>query len=269
MELTNDVQSLAELNKFNQNYRLYYGAPLNTKAITADFELLKAYSNAYQNNFVRNTPILGDALRLPDGQTVYFCHIYDNKAQTCEGGSFHLGEGYLSYSGGLDSGISFSGIELTAEKFVLPVWFCHRGYLTGGCGIYARIECRIWKTKECADLTGIPQVRRLKRQKLKEQSETVTKVDGNGRTYKEHLPEIMIRKNNLPDELLKDVEQATGLKFEDSNHYVPVYWCQPMKLEQIEMLRKFTQFSITEERDFNTYSPLLILTTKYGDRQSN
>jgi hypothetical protein len=264
-ELTNDVQSLAKLNKYNQNYTAYSGAPLQTKAISEDFELLKKYTGKYQKRYTNDKPCLGDCLRLPDGQTVYFCHIHGTYAQTCGGGSFRLtSNGGISYSGSLDSGITFNEIELTTEKYVLPVWFSHLGYLTGGSAIYARIECRIWKTKVGADLSGIAQVRRLKRQTLKEQSETLAKVDGNGRTYQQHLPEIMIKKNNLPEELLKEVEHATGLKFEDSHYYVPVYWCQPMKRAQIETLRKFTQFNISEEHDYSTYSPLIMLSYKYS-----
>jgi hypothetical protein len=262
-ELTSDVENLTKRNQFNENYRLYYGGPLNTKAIQIDFELLKKYTRAYQKRYLDYQPATGDCLRLPDGQTVYFCHIHEEKGQTCEGGSFHLSEsGYISYSGGLDSGIAFSDIELTSERYVLPVWFCHRGYLTGGCGIYANIECRLWKTKEGANLSGIPQVVRLKRKRLKEQSETITKVDGNGRQYKEHLPEIIIKKSSLRNELLEEVERATELKFEESYHFVPVYRCQPMKLKQIEAIRKFPQFKISEERDRTDYLPLLVLQVK-------
>jgi len=263
LELTNDVQSLAERNKFNGNYRAYYNAPLNTKAISEDFKLLQQYAGNYHQNHTIDKPSLGDALCLPDGQMVYFCYIHNISAQTCGGGSFHLtSDGYISYSGGLDHGLLLSEIELTTQKYVLPVWFCHRGYLTGGCGIYAHIECRVWTTKPGADLSGVPQVQRLRRQKLKAQSETITKKDSNGREYEEHLPEIMIKKNNLSDELFQEVLRITGLQFEDSQYCVPVYWCQPMKLTQIETLKSFVQLRWSVEKHYSNYNPLLVFQVK-------
>jgi hypothetical protein len=261
-ELTNDVESLATLNKYNANYSSYFGGELNREAVSKDFSLLKGYTDAYQKRLSKSKPAVGDCLSLPDGQFVYFCCIHPTKAQTCKMGSFCLTTvGTLSYSGGLDSGISLSEIELTNDRFVLPVWFYHNGHLCAGCAIYAHIECRVWKTKEGADLSGIPQVEELRRRKLKKQSETITKIDGNGRQYQEHLPEIIIYKKGVSPTLLKEIEQVTGLAFTDTYHYYPAYWCQPMKLEQINKLKSLCQFEVREERDFLTHEPLLILQT--------
>ena len=257
-KITVDVAGLAMLNQLNQNY---FGYPANVQSekIAKDFELLKEFTKAYHSRY-GNEPSLGDCLLLPDRQIVYFCHVHDDSVQTCGGGSFHLSpNGCISYSGGLDSGISIREIELTKEKQVLTVWFSHRGYLCAGCSIYANIECRVWRTKDQADLSGIPQVERLRKRKLKEQSETVRKIDGNGVEYFEHLPEIIIWRDNVSEETLKQIEQSTGLTFEVSYRYVSVYWCQPMTLKQVEDIRKFTQFHFTEERDFNTQEPILIL----------
>ena len=224
-DLTNDISGLAELNKYNQNYFTYSCSELNMQEVTKDFALLQEYTKAYHRRHSKITPSVGDCLFLPDGQVVYFCSIYDSKAQTCGGGSFHLTpSGYLSYSGGLDSGISFSDIELTNKAYVLRIWFCHRGYLCGGCGIYAHIQCRVWKTKVGANLFGIPQVETFRRRKLKEQSELITKIDGNGRKYDEYLPEIVIKKKGVSEELIREIEQTTGLIFTDTYCYVPVYW---------------------------------------------
>ena len=262
-DLTNDISGLAELNKYNQNYFTYSCSELNMQEVTKDFALLQEYTKAYHRRHSKITPSVGDCLFLPDGQVVYFCSIYDSKAQTCGGGSFHLTpSGYLSYSGGLDSGTSFSDIELTNKAYVLRIWFCHRGYLCGGCGIYAHIQCRVWKTKVGANLFGIPQVETFRRRKLKEQSELITKIDGNGRKYDEYLPEIVIKKKGVSEELIREIEQTTGLIFTDTYCYVPVYWCQPMKLEQIKKLKSYQQFKLSEERDFLNYGPRIILEIK-------
>jgi len=263
IELTKDVSSLAALNRFNQNYVLYLDAPFNQQAVKKDFLLLEQFNKAYQKRHSVNTHSVGDCLPLPDGQKVYFCHIHDHEGQTCDAGSFHLSNtGYMSYSGGLDAGISFDSILLTADKSALQVWFSHRGLLSGGCAIHANIESRVWITKQGADLSGIPQVKRLRRKLLKAQSETITKTDGNGRPYAEHLPEVVIKKQNLSKGLFHAVQQATGLPFEEDYYYVPVYWCQPIALQQIETLKHFPEFHFRVDFDSITYSPIWVLEVK-------
>lgn len=257
--LTKDILDLKKLNQYNQNYVLYYGGPVNDELIEKDFLLLESYTVAYQNTYSIERPIVGDCLLLPDGQYVYFCHIHSEYAQTCAGGSFHLcSSGFISYSGGLDSGIQISDIEPTQEKHVLPIWFNHRGYLCAGCGVNARIECRVWRTKTGADTSGIPQIERLRKQKLKEKSEIIIKIDSNGKEYQVHLPEIVIKKTGLSEELLNEIAETTGLMFEDSHFFVPVFWSQPMKLEQIEKLKKFDQLKMTESRSFSTSEQILV-----------
>lgn len=259
-ELTDNIDRLAKYNSDNPNYISYPFTEIDMKKVTSDFELLRRYARAYDESHKSNSPSVGDCLLLPDQQVVYFCSINNDKIQTCEGGSFHLcSNGFISYSGELDSGICLSDMELTEERYVLPIWFSHRGILCGGCGIYASIGCRVWITKPNANLSGIPQVRRLRRQKLKEQSETIEKFDAMGNSYHEHLPEVIIKKENLPDGLIQSIMEITGLDFEDSYRYVPVYWCQPMQLRQLELLKSFLQFTISEERDFNTHDLVIIL----------
>ncbi|MET4545677.1 hypothetical protein ABIE26_002995 [Pedobacter africanus] len=261
-ELTSSASTLAELNKYNDNYLIYTGA-FDERSVAKDFELLVEFSKAYTKSHSLHRPSVGDSLQLPDGQTVYFCHIHDSFAQTCENGSFHLSNsGYISYSGGLDSGISLHDVVLTSSKSVLTIWFSHRGVLRAHCAIHANIESRVWKTKEGADLSGIPQIKRRRKRLLKEQAETIVKSDGYGRPYSEHLPEVVIIKENLPENLFQTIQQVTKLSFEDDYHYVPVYWCQPMTIDQLNKLKGFPQFTIREERDIWLYSPILVFEIK-------
>ncbi|WP_336876920.1 hypothetical protein [Sphingobacterium siyangense] len=234
------------------------------RKVKADFKLLKEYEQEHIKDYHNSKkPIVGDCIFLPDGQVVYFCSVYDDRGQTCEGGSFSLYDtGYISYSGGLDHGIYYSDISLTDEYYVLPIWFCHQGRLCANCAIYANIRCRVWKTKEGADLSGIPQIARLRKQKLKEQSETIVKLDSLGKPYREHLPEIIIYKDGLPDGLIELIEEETGLIFENSYRYSAIYWCQPKKLIQVDMIRSYKHFSFREECDWITHDPLLILSYK-------
>ncbi|AIM37400.1 hypothetical protein KO02_12390 [Sphingobacterium sp. ML3W] len=258
--LTNTVEKLAELNATNQNYIAFYNAPVNMQKVEKDFSLLLEYSNNYQKRHTENEPSLGDCLHLPDGQKVYFCHIWDDSVQTCGGGSYSLTKsGYLSFSGGLDSGIRIDEMELTEETDALNIWFAHAGWLQANCSIIANIEVRVWKPKQNADLSGIPQIEKLRKQKLKEQSEKVAKVNGNGIEYFEHLPSIFINEDAVSDQLIKKIESETGLIFEKTMYFNPCYWVQPMKQKQIDKLKKFKELQIVEERTLSSYELMLIV----------
>jgi len=263
-QLINDELQLAACNTDNPNYVAWPDFQVDMQKVNEDLRLLKEFTKKYISRVEKvNTPVVGDCIFLPDGQVVYFCSIYGTKGQTCESGSFSLSNnGYLSYSGGLDTGISFSDIFPTNEKFVLPIWFCHKGYLCAGSAIYANMKCRVWKTKVGTDLSGIPQVERLRKQKLKEQGETIIKFDELGKPYQEHLPEVMIIKEGLPEGLIESVAEKTGLAFENSYHWVSVYWSQPMQLVQLDLLRSFGQFLFKEESHYRTHEPLLILSIR-------
>ena len=260
-QLVENEFQLAEFNRYNPNYITYPFTKVDMRKVESDFKLLKELEKLHVENYHKSEiPIEGDCLFLPDGQTVYFCSIHGQSGQTCKSGSFSLyNSGYVSFScGGLDRGISFSDIYLTNERFVLPIWFFHKGYLCGGCAIYASIPCRVWRTKEGADLSGIPQVERLRKQKLKEQSETIVKLDSLGKHYQEHLPAVIIIKEGLTDDLIKSVKEKTGLCFEDSYRYVPVYWCQPIQVIQLEVLKSFEEFLVKEETDHYLEEPILV-----------
>ncbi len=250
--IENEFQ-LAEFNGYNPNYITYPFEKVDMKKVEADFILLKKFEKAHIEHYhTSSIPIEGDCIFLPDGQVVYFCSIISQTGQTCESGSFALyNSGHVSFSaGGLDPGILISDVYLTNEYYVLPIWFCHEGRLNGGCGINANIRCRVWKPKEGADLSGIPQVQRLRKQKLKEQGETIIKFDAFGKSYKE------------PDGLIESIAEDTGLVFEHSYRYFSIYWCQPMKLIQVDMIRSLKQFTFKEEYDFFSNEPVLKLSIK-------
>ncbi|MNJ95331.1 hypothetical protein D3C87_130410 [compost metagenome] len=259
--LVEDEFQLASCNTDNPNYISFPTQQVDLLKVKDDLKLLLEFRDKYLKRVVDiKTPVVGDCIFLPDGQVVYFCSIYETKGQTCESGSFSLSNnGFLSYSGGLDTGILFSDLVPTKELYILPIWFCHKGYLCAGSAVYANIECRVWKTKSDADLSGIPQVKRLRKLKLKEQSETITKVDSIGNTFQEHLPALIIIKEGLPEGLIDNVREVTGLVFEDSYHFVSVYWSQPMTVAQLELIQSFRQFMFKETYDQISHEPLLIL----------
>lgn len=252
MTTTENINQLAELNKFNQNYNfttadyLTKGFDLEKepkykiKDLTEDFNHLKECEKAYLTRG-GSLPIVGDALLLPTGETVYFCHIWDESAQTTGGGSYSLSKsGYLSYSGGLDSGVKLNDIYLTEDFTALRIWFCHKGYLTGGCAVYANIKTRVWKCKESADLSGVPQIERHYEKIEEERAETITRTNGNGQEYTLPLPKVVIY--HIAETEAEELGKKFDLNFKKVGSH---FKAQLMKTSQFEAIQKLSGFEIT------------------------
>jgi hypothetical protein len=100
----------------------------------------------------RSGPRVGDFVRFPDGTVRRFSYIWDFEdgsdisAQTAGGGSFHLGECGVSFSGTLFSGIPGKSLTLTNEKRNGDVWFFHHGFAGADCGVNAVVEFRVFES---------------------------------------------------------------------------------------------------------------------------
>lgn len=250
--ITSTTEQLALLNQWNQNYHFKTPDYFNKSAfnftdesgfmqdiVKRDFDLLKEYENAFLNRG-DNSQKVGDALLLPTGETVYFCHVWDDSVQTCGGGSFCLSSsGFLSYSGGLDSGIKKDDIYLTEEFTPLYIWFCHRGYLTGGCSVQAFIKTRVWKCKDNADLSGIPQIERHFAKIEEDKAEKITRVNGNGNEYILPCPVLKIY-NPTPEEVQR-INKALNLELINisGRSYFSI---QLMTVKQYEQAQKIQGF---------------------------
>jgi hypothetical protein len=167
-------KDLADQNQFNQNFgfktadawdfeKKSWNYDLESdrakQLVEKDFELLKECEKAFTARAPKH-PKNGDALVMPCGGLVYFCHTWDDSAQTTPNGSFALSDaGGISYSGGLDSGMKLADIYLTEETAFLPVWICHQNRLKAGARVNATVKTRVWKCLPEADLTGV-QLRR-------------------------------------------------------------------------------------------------------------
>lgn len=163
-------KDLADQNQFNQNYKFSTPDAWNftlkswdyeleseqaKKLVEADFAILKACETAFLARQPQ-TPKNGDALLMPCGGIVYFCHTWNDSAQTTPGGSFALNDnGGISYSGGLDSGMKLGDIYLSDETAYLPVWICHNNFLKAGARVNGTVKTRVWKCKANADLSGV------------------------------------------------------------------------------------------------------------------
>jgi hypothetical protein len=68
----------------------------------------------------------------------------DPACQTTDGGSFHLGEAGISYSGSLYHGVPASTLTLTNERRPGAIWIFHRGFAMRDNGVHKRVPFRVY-----------------------------------------------------------------------------------------------------------------------------
>lgn len=103
-------------------------------------------------------PRVGDFLRVADGKFLRFTYDWGTEIQTTvrptsnsDSGSFYLGDGEASYSGGLESAIDKRKLRDTGEKRLGSFWFFHHNYRAAHNGVSVKIPCRVFELIE-ADL---------------------------------------------------------------------------------------------------------------------
>lgn len=94
----------------------------------------------------------GDYVRFADGveRRVSYVTPADwapecDSVQTSDGGSWYLGHGYTSFSGGLFDGVPHSSLTLTNETKPGSCWFFHHDYATADNGVDVEIPFRVYQ----------------------------------------------------------------------------------------------------------------------------
>lgn len=94
-------------------------------------------------------PRVGDFVEFSNGVTHRFAHDWGERGlQTTAGGSWYLGKGYVSFSGGLDPCIPRDSLTDTGDTREGDVWFFHHDLWGAGRGIDARVTFRVYRTTE-------------------------------------------------------------------------------------------------------------------------
>jgi hypothetical protein len=73
-----------------------------------------------------------------------------DSAQTSDGGTYHLGKGYVSMSGSLYSGVKPETLTLTDEQRNGAVWFFHHDCWGAGNGVDTTMPFRVFRCSEPA-----------------------------------------------------------------------------------------------------------------------
>lgn len=97
----------------------------------------------------------GDFLRFPDGTYRRVAHDWGDAVQptvgptsACAGDeSFHLSEGYASFSGGLDHAIPMDRITATGETREGAVWIFHHNYPRAGGAVRCKATFKVFAVR--------------------------------------------------------------------------------------------------------------------------
>lgn len=94
---------------------------------------------------------VGDFVRFADGTLRRVSHIWRDEqdrpesVQTSNGGTYYLGDGYVSMSGGLYRGVPASTLSLTAESRDGWVWFFHHDWTRAHNGVDVMVPFRVYE----------------------------------------------------------------------------------------------------------------------------
>lgn len=94
---------------------------------------------------MRRGPRVGDYLVFPDGHVERFSYDWGEDIQTSQGGSFYLGEGSASFSGGLNEALPKAAMEDTGAFLSGRFWFFHHGHVTAHNGVDVVAPCRVFR----------------------------------------------------------------------------------------------------------------------------
>jgi len=90
-------------------------------------------------------PKVGDWVEYPNGTQRRISYVwYDGSIQTSDGGSWYLGKGYVSFSGGLYPSTPRSIIQPTIRTLPGRVWFFHHNHRRAHNAVGATIPFPIW-----------------------------------------------------------------------------------------------------------------------------
>lgn len=92
------------------------------------------------------TPRVGDLVRFNDSDTLHRCaHRWgDEYMQTAPGGSYHLGDGYMSMSGSLDGSIPLGEFVDTQQPTVTTAWIWHHDRMQAHNGLPVQVYARVY-----------------------------------------------------------------------------------------------------------------------------
>lgn len=91
-------------------------------------------------------PLVGDFVKMPQGEYVRISYDWGDSVQTSQGGSFYLWKsGNAQFSGGLDPAVSKSGLRLLSERRRGRFWFFDKDWVGPNRGVDTWLMCRVYQ----------------------------------------------------------------------------------------------------------------------------
>jgi hypothetical protein len=103
-----------------------------------------------QESLDKHTEIIVGDFVLMDGKALRVSHVWDDSVQTTDGrygASFYLGNGYVSFSGGLDPAIPLDKFHLTGDKREGDCWFFSQDHARAHNGVHVKALFKVWQVK--------------------------------------------------------------------------------------------------------------------------
>ena len=112
---------------------------------------------------------VGDYLKMPYGMYTRFTYKLGEYIQVGgDAGTYFLNDlGFLSYSGGIDSGVYITDLEVTNEVKPGAIWFFNNNEAKAYNGFDTIINFRVFKLKDKASEDGLRQIRKYEIEMLK------------------------------------------------------------------------------------------------------
>jgi hypothetical protein len=89
-------------------------------------------------------PRVGDYIDFADGVTRQISYVWPDDVQTSDSGRNYLGNGYMSFSGGLYTPVPTKTLTLTETTRETSAWFFHHDHRTAYNGVNVRVSMRVW-----------------------------------------------------------------------------------------------------------------------------
>lgn len=105
----------------------------------------------------REAPVVGDVVEMPDGTIARATHVWTfeggqaESVQTGKGGSFYLGEDYVSFSGSLDPAKPVGQFVATGRTAEARFWFFDHDIWGAGRGVEVVAEVPVWRLNDNDD----------------------------------------------------------------------------------------------------------------------
>ena len=142
------IKELIAANRHFYN-KEYYNEERIIEQANKDFEIIKKFLNKYNEN---EGPRVGDFLEINNREYVRISYHWGDRIQTGSPvDSYHLGDGYVSYSGGLNDCIPLTFFEPLNTSKEGRIWIFSNNWVGAHRGVYLMVPFRCYTIKKDQD----------------------------------------------------------------------------------------------------------------------